>query len=289
VLVNAAAERDEAGAVTLVRVAVFDATHRRAYERELLAAKQRAEDSEASARTLARTLQQTLIPPIPPEIPHLDVAAEYRPAGDGTQVGGDFYDVFQVGATDWVITVGDVCGKGSEAAVVSALARHTLRAGAMQFPNPAGALRLLNDLMREYAVSRYCTICTLRLHQDGDGWTGLVSSGGHPLTLLRTAGGTVFQVGTPGTLLGALDQVVLHDAEVRLGPGDTLLLYTDGLTEGRHGGEFYGDERLGELLARPVRSAAALVGALLADALDFQGGNPRDDIALLALHCPTTP
>ena len=136
VLVNAVAERGPDGAVLAVRLAVFDATHRREYERELVRAKARAEASEQQARSLARTLQQTLIPPTPPAIPHLDVATAYRPAGDGTEVGGDFFDVFQVGAQDWVLTIGDVCGKGAAAAVVTALARHTLRAAAMITATP---------------------------------------------------------------------------------------------------------------------------------------------------------
>jgi sigma-B regulation protein RsbU (phosphoserine phosphatase) len=140
VLVNAVAEPGPSGRVEVVRVAVFDATRRRAYERELLRAKERAEESEARARALARTLQQTLIPPTPPTIPDLDVAAAYRPAGDGTEVGGDFYDVFEVANGDWVITLGDVCGKGSAAAVITALARYTLRAASMESASPARAL-----------------------------------------------------------------------------------------------------------------------------------------------------
>jgi sigma-B regulation protein RsbU (phosphoserine phosphatase) len=130
VLVNSVLERGPHGAPVIVRTAVFDATHRRAYERELLWAKERAEASEARAVVLARTLQQTLIPPSRPQIPGLDVAAAFRPAGDGAQVGGDFYDVFAVGSGDWFVTVGDVCGKGVDAAIVTALARHTIRAAA---------------------------------------------------------------------------------------------------------------------------------------------------------------
>ena len=133
VLVNAVLERDEAGSPLVIRTAVFDASHRRRYEEELLREKQRA-------TSLARTLQQTLIPPHVPSIDGLQVAAEYRPAGDGTEVGGDFYDIFQADDDDWVVTIGDVCGKGVGAAVVTALARYTLRAAAMQDPSPAHGL-----------------------------------------------------------------------------------------------------------------------------------------------------
>src|SRR6185312_12851732 len=120
--------------------AVFDATERRAYERELLRAKRRAEESEAHATDLARTLQQTLIPPAPPEIPELDIAAAYRPAGAGDEVGGDFYDIFELASGSWVIALGDVRGKGVQAAVVAALARHTIRAAAVRASQPSEVL-----------------------------------------------------------------------------------------------------------------------------------------------------
>ena len=111
VLVNARLERDEIGHPRVVRIAVFDATERREYERELLRAKQRAEASEARARSLAHTLQQTLIPPTPPDIPGLDVAAAYRAAGEGIEVGGDFYDVFSGGPNSWGLVLATCVGK----------------------------------------------------------------------------------------------------------------------------------------------------------------------------------
>ena len=115
VLVNSVLERDSSGLPMVIRTAVFDATQRREYERELLRAKQRAEASEARARTLAQTLQQSFIPPARPQIPGLVLAGAYRPAGDGAEIGGDFYDVFEVSASDWCVVIGDVCGKGVEA------------------------------------------------------------------------------------------------------------------------------------------------------------------------------
>ncbi|HEV3365789.1 MAG TPA: PAS domain S-box protein, partial [Acidimicrobiia bacterium] len=130
VLLNSVLKTDETGAAVLSRTMIFDATERRSYEQELLRAKRSAEESEARARLLAETLQRSLIPPAPPAIPGLDVAAVYRPAGYGDQVGGDFYDVFETGRDDWALVVGDVCGKGPEAAAVTALARYTLRAAA---------------------------------------------------------------------------------------------------------------------------------------------------------------
>jgi sigma-B regulation protein RsbU (phosphoserine phosphatase) len=199
VLVNAVADRDPDGRVDVIRVAVFDATHRRQYERELLRAKQRAEESEARASALARTLQQTLIPPMPPAIPGLDVAAAYRPAGDGTEVGGDFYDVFRVDDGSWVVVVGDVCGKGAEAAVVTALARYALRAAAMDHRTPAEALERLNQVMLRSSAERFCTAVLIRLSRENGHWIGSIAVGGHPLPLVRRHDGTVETVGARAT------------------------------------------------------------------------------------------
>ena len=164
---------------------MFDATERRAYEEELLAAKARAEESEARARSLVRSLQQALIPPVVPTVPGLQVAAAYRPAGDGDQVGGDFYDIFQIGADDWIVAVGDVTGKGVEAAAVTALARYTIRAAAVNTGEPATILTTLNDVLRQDdSTSRWCTVALARLTQRRHGWTVEIAHGGHPLGLL---------------------------------------------------------------------------------------------------------
>lgn len=154
VLVNSVLDRDADGTPTAIRTAVFDATERRRYERELLAAKRRAEEAEGRAVRLAQTLQQTLIPPTPPHVPGLDVAAAYRPAGDGAHVGGDFYDVFQVSADDWVVVLGDVQGKGADAAAVTALARYTVRAAAVDHDAPHDVLRTLDQVLRRAETDR---------------------------------------------------------------------------------------------------------------------------------------
>jgi phosphoserine phosphatase RsbU/P len=286
VLVNSVVERDSQGTPRVIRTAVFDARQRREYERELLRAKQRAEQSEARATALARTLQQTLIPPAPPAIPHLDVAAVYRPAGDGSEVGGDFYDVFPLGTGDWIVAVGDVCGKGVEAAVVTALARYTLRAATVEHPEPSTALTTLNDVLRHHHTNRFCTVVLLRLrHADGQ-WVGTASCAGHPLPLLRQSNGTLHTIGKPGALLGITDSPPLHDVQFHLLPGDTLVLYTDGITEARSGKVFYGEERLTTAVARSFDSAKALTSAILNDVLEFQTGRPRDDIVIVAIHVP---
>jgi phosphoserine phosphatase RsbU/P len=286
VLVNSVLERDTNGHPTVVRTAVFDATHRRQYERELLRAKQQAEDSEARATALARTLQKTLIPPTPPVIPRLDVAGSYRPAGDGSEVGGDFYDVFQVGVGEWVIAIGDVCGKGVDAAVVTALVRYTLRAVAVQDASPAAALHALNDVLLEHETDRFCTVALLRLHEIDGVWRCRLALGGHPLPILVTIAGEATTFGTPGSLLGVLPGPDLSDVELHLEPGTTLILYTDGVPEGRNNGSFYGTHRVLDLACAANGDAADLAGALLADVLAFQGGVARDDIAVVTVRVP---
>jgi sigma-B regulation protein RsbU (phosphoserine phosphatase) len=214
----------------------------------------------------------------------LDVAAEYRPAGDGAEVGGDFYDVFQVGSGDWVVVIGDVCGKGAEAAVVTALARDVLRAASMITATPAATLRRLNEVLLSYAGGRFCTVAMVRLRRENDGWQGIVSAGGHPLPIRRTSDGRVDCVGRAGTILGVVSDPQLHDVQLQLGEGEELVLYTDGLTEGRRGSEFYGEERTGAIIAADHACAGETATALLGDVVAFQDGRTRDDIAIVVLR-----
>jgi sigma-B regulation protein RsbU (phosphoserine phosphatase) len=286
VLVNAALERDDRGDPRVVRIAVFDATHRREYERELLRAKQRAEQSESRARALARTLQSTLIPPSPPMLPGLDVSAAYRPAGDGQEVGGDFYDIFQIGADDWVVALGDVCGKGVDAAVVTALVRYTIRALTVQRESPSVVLRELNDVLLTQGSERFCTVVLGRLRREGDAWSATLASAGHPLPLHLSVGGAVTQVGEVGTLVGVLPELRVSDTAVRLVAGDLLVMYTDGVTEGRRAKEFFGEGRLHRSVLTH-RGAPLPADGILGDVLDFQEGSARDDIAVVAVRVPS--
>jgi len=285
VLVNAVMETGSDGAPELVRVAVFDATHRREYERELLRAKRSAERSEARAQELARTLQSTLIPPTPPRLPGLDVSASYRPAGDGEEVGGDFYDVFQIGPGDWVVALGDVCGKGVRAAVLTALVRHTLRALTVQERAAGAVLATLNRVLLDEGSDRFSTVVLVRLRLDGHQWVATISSAGHPLPLHAGPGGPVREVGRTGSLVGVLTDVQVHDTELRLAPGDVLAMYTDGVTEGRCGHEFFGERRLHDAVLRH-HDAAHPAEDIVADVLDFQQGTARDDIAVVVVRVP---
>ncbi len=287
VLVNAVLEHDSAGRPACVRIVVFDATHRREYERELVRAKDRAEQSEHRAQELSRTLQATLIPPAPPAIPGLEVSAAYRPAGDGEEVGGDFYDIFQVGDDDWMITLGDVCGKGVDAAVVTSLVRHTVRALAVQLASPSAVLEGLNEVLLAHDTDRFTTVLALRLRRTRNRWSVTLACGGHPLPLLLTSSGELRPVGQPGSLMGILTDVVVTDEELVLTPGDQLVLSTDGVAESRSGdGEFFGDDRLQQAV-REASGSPSPAERILEAALGFQGGRARDDIAVLAICVPT--
>ena len=287
VLVNATLDRDEEGHPRVIRIAVFDATERRGYERELLRAKEVAEASEQRAHDLARTLQQTLIPPTPPTIPGLEVAASYRPAGQGVEVGGDFYDVFPVGRDDWVVVIGDVCGKGVDAAVVTALVRHTVRALAVAHDEPRLMLADLNEVLLQHDTDRFCTVAMMRLRRDEQGWHAVLCVAGHPAPLLMRGDAPPEPCGGTGPLIGVLSSPEFVESTQRLLPGDVLVLYTDGVPDGRRDHEPYGEERMLASLVAHRTDASTIVEGLVADVVDFQRGVPRDDIAVLAVGVPT--
>lgn len=288
VLVNSVLKRDESGEPLLVRTTVFDATDRREYERELLRARTRAEESEAKARVLAQTLQASLIPPAPPEIPGIDVGAVYRPAGRGDEVGGDFYDVFQLVGGEWAVTLGDVQGKGPGAATITALARYTVRAAAIQSPQPSSVMGLLNAALLRQGADRFCTMVYGRVAARAGGPVRVrLACGGHALPLLVGRDGGVRPAGAAGDLLGVIEGATWDDTTVELAPGEALVLFTDGISEGRRDGQFYGDGRVRSLLARHCADDAQTIArALVDDVVAFQRGLPRDDMAVVVLRAP---
>jgi sigma-B regulation protein RsbU (phosphoserine phosphatase) len=288
VLLNATTDL-QGGERPQIRIAVFDATERRSYERELLAAKERAEASERHARDLARTLQQTLIPPSLPDVPGLEIATRYRPAGDGTEVGGDFYDVFPVGDGTWTALLGDVCGKGVEAAVVTALARHTIRALSSAHERPSDVLTRLNEVLIRDSDDRFCTVLLVSLRPAGHSWRATISVGGHPAPVLVGPDAPPAKLDASGPLVGILPDAEFHDHELDLAPGQTLVAYTDGITEARGPDGYYGEQRMLRTLGTLGLAPEAMVDGLLADAVAFQGPSTRDDIAVLALGAPREP
>ena len=235
---------------------------------------------------IARTLQESLLPPELPEVAGVEVAAKFHPAGEAFEVGGDFYDVFDT-SHGWSVVMGDVCGKGADAAAVTALARYTLRTLGIQETSPAEVLRKLNDaLLRQRADRRFCTVAYASLQVNGGGSAEVcLSSGGHPLPYVLRADGRVETVGEPGTLLGVLPDVRLSDTSVRLGRGDVMVLYTDGVTEARGPDGMFGADRLASVLASCAGLDAKSVAARIESAaLEIQEGHPRDDIAILAVR-----
>ena len=236
---------------------------------------------------IARTLQESLLPPQLPTIRGVEVAARYLAAGEGIEVGGDFYDLFEVRPGDWAIVMGDVCGKGADAAALTALARYTLRATARPDALPSDALHTLNDeVLRQRGDGRFITVAYARLAPGGDGGARvMLSIGGHPSPIVLRAGGGAEPVGTPGTLLGVVTDPALANDTIELGPGDTLFLYTDGVTEA------YAPDHLLEVedVARIVAGCAGMDAADLVKCVEDEvrslgSGPPGDDIAMLALR-----
>jgi PAS domain S-box-containing protein len=243
------------------------------------------------ARTeVAQTLQRSLLPPHLPRIAGLELAQRYHSMGD-VEVGGDFFDVFPAGDGRWGVVMGDVCGKGVGAAALTALARYTVRAGAIE-GEPAGVLRLLNRAILDAEVGeRFCTIAHAKVEVVEDGRVRvLLACGGHPLPLVLTSAGAVRSIGTPGTAIGLFEDIEVTEVALVLEPGDALALYTDGFTEARSPEGLFDPELLGRALA----TAAGLDAEGIADVLDrevlaFEAGRQRDDMALLVLRAPPAP
>ncbi len=234
---------------------------------------------------VAMSLQEELLPPELPPIPGLDVAARYAAAGEGNEVGGDFYDVFP-SERGWRVVIGDVVGKGPAAAAVTGLARHTLRAAAPYEQSPSALLGVLNRaLLAERAGERLASVACVELEPEGDGLALTVSAGGHPLPLLVAADGSVREVGAFGPLLGVDTGHGSTDVSDRLAPGELLVLYTDGVVEARGPSGVFGEERLRVLLSDLVGDAPTrVVQRIEAAVLAASGGRPRDDLAIVALR-----
>ncbi|MFG2716561.1 PP2C family protein-serine/threonine phosphatase [Streptomyces goshikiensis] len=301
VLVSSKVVHGTMGEQLLIRTTLFDARDRRAYEEELLRARKAAEEAHRQAEAdrarlqdALAALQSSLLPDTLPPIPGMESAAHYRTAS-ADRLGGDFYDVFPLDATRFAFFLGDVCGKGPQAAAVTSLTRYTLRAAALHDPDPVSALTTLNRVLHErYSAGdpRYCTAIFGTLQPDpGTGQVTVhLASGGHPPALILRADGTADFLPTPGGLLvGILPNAPFTPATTTLGPGDTLLLYTDGLTEARTGEDrtaLYGDEALRAFAANHAGRPPDAVMEALTGLLDGFSDGLDDDTALLALGVP---
>lgn len=293
VLVTSTVKTGDHGQPLLIRTTVFDARDRRAYEEELLRARKESERERERLQQLAATLQATLLPPALAGVPGLDVAAHYHIASVD-EVGGDFYDLFPLAAGTWGLFLGDVCGKGAAAAAVTSLARYTLRAAAVYDPDPAAVLGNLNTVLNhEYNGDdpRFCTVVFGLLTPDHGhgGFRITLASGGHPPALLLRADGTADYVHTPGgQLVGVLQDAYIATTTFHLGPGDTLLLHTDGLTEAHTAasGDRYGDEALLGFGRALAPTTARHTVAAIRELLDALGAGVDDDAAILAVSVP---
>jgi serine phosphatase RsbU (regulator of sigma subunit) len=210
----------------------------------------------------------------------------FNAAGEGVELGGDFYDLYRARDGGWAALIGDIQGKGPEAAAVTALARHTLRAAAAYEHRPSGVLTLLHRELREQVSDgRFCTVAYAYM-QVVPGHVRLeLACGGHPLPFVVHTDGSVEEVGRLGTLLGSDAEPLLADVVVELEKGDVLVLYTDGVTEvRRQRREVFGTEQLIELLQTcgglpPAEVAERVERAVMHASM----GRLRDDMAVLAL------
>ena len=240
-------------------------------------------------REVVRALQASLLPPALPVTADLEFGARYLAAGDMNTVGGDFYDAFALDNGDWVVLVGDVCGRGPEAAAITGLARSVLRV-CLRDGRPAtdAYVRLNREILDMGQRGRFCT-SVLAVVRSGPTHTSVrLTIAGHPQPVLARADGHASFVGTLGTLIGVMPELSLHETEVLLGPGDALVLYTDGVTERRKGTEMLEDAGLLDVVMSAIGQRADQIAAAVEKKVsDFSPETARDDLALVVVRRPT--
>jgi PAS domain S-box-containing protein len=267
--------RGETGSPTGVLAVALDVTEQRKAATEVVRTRERLAREHATVETL----QRSLLPRRLPAIPGVELGACYRPATPQSRVGGDFYDVFPLTDSTWALLIGDVSGKGSAAAALSALARYTVRADALREPDPARVLKLLNDaLVREGGDFCTAVLATLDLQTGTPALT--VASAGHPPPLL-VRDGSARELTGPGLLLGYSADASFEQRRETLQPGDTLVFYTDGLMDAQAPEQVLEPEEIGELAASGQDSSATEMARKLERAAVREGAPARDDIAIL--------
>jgi serine phosphatase RsbU (regulator of sigma subunit) len=240
--------------------------------------------TQFAARTqLARTLQSSLMPQELPRPDGVTLASVYHPAGEGNEVGGDFYDAFTTPSGCWLV-VGDVCGKGPEAAAVTALVRHSIRAFAFVRPSPAQVLGAVNEVMLGHELAfRFATVVLCRLELRSRPVTAVLASAGHPTPLLLGADGEVSRLGDAGKMLGVSPGTDVVDVEIAPARGSTLVLYTDGLLDaGAPEHELTIKSLSAQLTDMAGCTPERIVEELECIALSHGSGRLRDDMAILA-------
>jgi phosphoserine phosphatase RsbU/P len=280
------------GRPDLVRVVLHPAGDRHSYETELLSARQRAEQERAQVEVLVATLRHSLLPPMLSPPAGVEVAAYYHPASVH-EVGGDFYDLFPLSERRWGFFLGDVCGKGPSAAVITSLTRYTLRAAAVYNEDPVAVLHNLDTVLRQRHATSDISFCTVIFGLLTPSDTGVdidLASGGHPPALLLSADGAARYVQTPGgQALGISPQPTFVASSVHMAAGDTLVLYTDGLTEARTGVDNARFDDAGALLRFAELHGPTTAHQIVADiegVLAQLADGVQDDAAILAIGMP---
>lgn len=271
-------------------IAVALVQHREAQRvRELLAEteteRRRAESLLHERQRVASVLQESLLPPTLPTIAGFQVAAAYRAGVE--EVGGDFYDLFPLGSHRWGFMIGDVCGRGPEAARYTALARHTLRTALLLDPDVTRALAALDQALHAVETDgRFCTaVCGIVTAPDGDAAMVSLGVAGHPPPLVVRVGGTVDQIVPTGPLLGVVPGASFGERSLVLRPGDALVMYTDGMTEARGVDGLFGIDRLEATAAGLVDgSARSITDGLVAAVNAYDEMRTNDDLAVLTLR-----
>jgi PAS domain S-box-containing protein len=236
---------------------------------------------------VARRLQESLLPVELPSIPGVSLAARYLAAGEGLEVGGDFYDAFALGGDAWALVIGDVCGKGADAAGVTALARYTLRALAPYAGGPDLVLREVNGaLVRQNATDERFLTMAYGVLTPGPSRSLTLALAGHPQPVVVRADGRIERAGIPGTLLGVFSEVSVANTSVRLDAGDTVVWFTDGVTEAHGADGLFGDDRLESTLRSLAGAPADAIAGGVADAVTAYrgGGTSEDDMAVLVVR-----
>ena len=237
-----------------------------------------------STQQLARTLQESLLPQALPQIPGIHMVGRYRAAAQGQDVGGDFYDAFAIGENRWGIVIGDVCGKGAQAAALTALARYTIRALADR--DAATVLGLLNDAVtrdQDFVRERFLTALMIVASADAGHLHLEMAAAGHPAPLVLRRDATVEKLSVSGPLIGVSHEAEYLSRNAVLHPGDTMLLYTDGLTDARAPARILTDSDLAEILVAAHGMGAERLAAFIEEQA-IAGEDPRDDIAILVIE-----
>jgi serine phosphatase RsbU (regulator of sigma subunit) len=238
---------------------------------------------------LSHDLQAGLLPPEIPRIPGATLAASYHPAGEGLEVGGDFYDVFPLPSDRWALMIGDVSGRGALAATTTGMVRHTARAAARLLDEPAAVVTAINDALTGHTThdDQFVSLVYGELRHSPSHLTLNLIRAGHVPPLVRRADGTVVELTEPGMLLGIGPDPGFCPCRIDLHPGDSLVLVTDGITEARSAdGEFFGEERLADALAgvrTTTPTATAVVESITTAVTAFAGDATLDDQAALVI------